>query len=69
MYSKGGRMDKVIKQYRWYDTVLKIWDDWKDITGAGEEETIKFAISKGYGYQIRTLEQTNIIGWGIENNF
>ncbi|CAB4127197.1 hypothetical protein UFOVP84_71 [uncultured Caudovirales phage] len=56
----------MIKQYRWYDTGLRLWDDWKDINGTSEEETIKFAISKGYRYQIRTLEQTNIMGWCID---
>jgi hypothetical protein len=59
-------MEKVIKQYRRYNEQTKSWISWCDLKDSDEEETLKFAISKGYPYQIRTLEQINIIGWGID---
>jgi hypothetical protein len=58
-------MNEVIKQYRLYDDELKRWDGWQTIENSENEHTIIYAISQGCKCQLKTFEQTNIEGWGL----
>lgn len=52
-----------IYQYRWFNPRRCDWDEWKiteDLKG------VRKSISTGFNYQIRTLEQTSIEGYGIK---
>lgn len=58
-------MDKIIKQYRWYDTQWDRWEEWK-VADTERVEFIRYCISNGNKYQIRTLTVTDVEGWGID---
>lgn len=48
-------------EYRWYDIVAKEWEEWKPVISSIED--IRYYISQGNRYQIRTLTVTDIEGW------
>jgi hypothetical protein len=56
--------DGTIYQYRWFNSLREDWDEWKITTNL---DGIRYCISIGDRYQIRTLEQTKIEGWDIND--
>lgn len=56
------REENIIKQYRSYDEQFRFWISWQNIDEE-KEQFIRYCISQGKKYQIRTLTVTDIEGY------